>query len=44
LPGLSESKLGDALYKRLEFGTVVSLDVIDDCCEPRSFAPAHDAP
>jgi hypothetical protein len=37
---LSESKLGDVLYKRVEFGTVVSLDVIDDCCGPPSFAPA----
>jgi len=42
---LSESKLGDVLYKRLEFGTVVSLDAIDHCCGPPSFAPAaHDAP
>jgi hypothetical protein len=41
----SESKLGDVLYKRLEFGTVVGLDVIDHCCGPPSFAPAaHDAP
>jgi hypothetical protein len=37
---LSESKFGDVLYKRPEFGTVASLDVIEDCCGPL----AHDAP
>jgi hypothetical protein len=40
-----EPKFGNVLYKRLEFKTVVNLDVIDDCCGPLSFAPAaHDAP
>jgi hypothetical protein len=41
----SESKLGDVFHKHFEFGTVVSVDGIDDCCGPPSFVPAaHDAP
>jgi hypothetical protein len=42
---LPESRLADVPCERLEFGTVVGLDVIDDWFGLPSFAPAaHDAP